>query len=161
MSKVWIHESAFTAMANEASKKYPLETGGVLVGYVANDRIPVVMATIGPGENAKHARTRFHPDHDWQCEQLDKLYDQSEGQLVYLGDWHTHPNGSPQMSWLDRRTLRSIAGHSSAQCNAPLMLIGGGEPSQWRWITHQYQAERFWGLKVLCVELEIATFKTM
>lgn len=161
MTKIWICESEFSEMKNEASQKYPLETGGVLVGYVANDCTPVVMAAIGPGENAKHARTRFHPDHDWQCEQLDKFYVQSQGLLVYLGDWHTHPNGSPQMSWLDCRTLRSIARHSSAQCDAPLMLIGGGGTKHWQWIAHQYHTDCLWGLKVRCSALEISTFNAV
>jgi lysozyme len=92
---------------------------------------PVVHAVIGAGAKAFHERARFEPDHAWQCEQLDDLFKSSSGLWVYLGDWHTHPDGRPKMSWPDRRTLRRIAKHSGACIAHPLMLIGAGSPAAW------------------------------
>lgn len=161
MTFLWIEAQALCELNAEACRAFPQETGGVLVGYVADGQQPVVVAVIGPGPAAVHQRNRFQPDHQWQCEQLDDLYERSSGRLVYLGDWHTHPDGSPQMSWLDRRTIRAIARHSPAQCAQPLMLIGGGSPEHWLWWGHRYRSERLLGILIDCEVLEVHQFRAM
>jgi len=150
MRSLWISEQALQDLAKEADRAYPLETGGVLIGYFAENGEPVVFSIVGPGPNAVHRRQRFMPDHDWQCLQLDEAFEQSSGKLVYVGDWHTHPDGSPRMSWLDHRTLRVIARHSQAQVPHPLMLIGGGNPKKWVWAGHLFRGERLLGLLTDC-----------
>jgi len=149
----WISNSAFRNLTNEADRAYPFETGGVLVGYVAVTGEPVIFEAIGPGPKAIHRRTRFNPDHAWQCEQLNALFERSSGRWTYLGDWHTHPNGSPRMSWLDHRTLHSIAIHPQAQMPRPLMLIGGGAAQSWDWEGHLYLTPRLFGLLTECEEI--------
>ena len=158
MSICWINETASHFMRAEADRAYPNETGGVLVGYIADTAHPVIVAAIGPGPNARHYPTRFFPDHDWQCEQLDELYKNSDGLLVYLGDWHTHPDGKPNLSWLDRKTIHGIAKHTGAMNPHPLMMIGGGSPKKWHWLAHQYYRRHILGLLVNCLTLEIQQF---
>ncbi|MGC2971854.1 Mov34/MPN/PAD-1 family protein [Paraburkholderia aspalathi] len=148
MSQLWIDSTAFGEMLDEARRAYPLETGGVLVGYIADNDVPVVQHVIGPGLAARHRRHRFHPDHEWQCHRLDELFAASLGQAVYLGDWHTHPDGSPRMSWLDRRTLRGIARHREAQLSRPLMLIVGGGRETWNWRVHRYGSDVLIGFDI-------------
>ncbi|WP_415877914.1 Mov34/MPN/PAD-1 family protein [Burkholderia diffusa] len=132
--------------------------GGVLVGYVASNNEPVVQHIIGPGPAARHKRQRFHPDHDWQCHRLDDIFEASSGRAVYLGDWHTHPDGSPHMSWLDKRTLRGIARHRGAEMMCPLMLIGGGGQEIWKWRVHRYVGEYLAGLNGQCDVLDIQSY---
>src|SRR3546814_3430816 len=60
---LWISNVALGAMVAEADRKFPLETGGILVGYFAENGDPVVCAAIGPGPHAIHWRKRFTPDH--------------------------------------------------------------------------------------------------
>ena len=154
----WLRRGLREQIEHDADLAYPLETGGVLVGYVACNNEPVVHAVIGAGPNALHLGVRFEPDHAWQCEQLDDLFERSSGQWVYLGDWHTHPNGSPTMSWLDRRTLRRIAKHSEARIERPLMLIGGGSPGVWTWAVHRGGRGSWLALRSLVETLEIRAF---
>jgi integrative and conjugative element protein (TIGR02256 family) len=147
MSQLWISETAFRDMVEEANRTYPMETGGVLVGYFGESGEPVVFAAIGPGPNAAHLKSRFMPDHTWQCEQLEDLFQKSSGTWVYLGDWHTHPDSSPKMSQLDKRTLRSIAKYKQAENPQPLMLIGGYSLPNWDWVGYQYRSynlRQFW-----------------
>lgn len=155
---MWISESAYHCLLEEADRGYPLETGGVLLGYFAESGAPVALAVVGPGPNASHSRTRFLPDHAWQCEQIDHVYEESRGEWVYVGDWHTHPEGLPHMSWLDQRTLRAIAKHPEVQSPRPVMLIAGGRPEHWRWRCHQYRSERLLGLLIDCDERELHVF---
>lgn len=158
MSQLWIDAPALDEMLDEARRAYPLETGGILVGYVASNNEPVVQHIIGPGPAARHKRQRFHPDHDWQCHRLDDIFEASSGRAVYLGDWHTHPDGRPHMSWLDRRTLRGIARHREAELARPLMLIGGGGPEGWDWRVHRYVSDCIAGFYIRYDVLDIRAY---
>jgi integrative and conjugative element protein (TIGR02256 family) len=158
MSELWISKTALQDLDAEANLAYPLETGGVLVGYIAKNGAPVVFGAIGPGPIAVHRRQRFTPDHAWQCQQLDNVFDKSSGLWVYVGDWHTHPDGSPRMSWLDHRTLRAIAKHRQAEISNPLMLIGGGPPQNRVWTGHQYRSDRLLGLLTDCDQPTLHSF---
>ncbi|WP_238462143.1 Mov34/MPN/PAD-1 family protein [Paraburkholderia tagetis] len=158
MTRMWIDSIAFDEMLGEARRAYPLETGGVLAGYIAGNGDPVVQHLIGPGPNAQHIRQRFHPDHDWQCRKLDEIFEMSSGQTVYLGDWHTHPDGSPHMSWLDKRTLRGIARHRDSAVARPIMMIGAGGVERWTWQVHRYSGDRMVGLSISIDVLELRPF---
>lgn len=160
MTCIWISSAVFQELVREASRVYPLETGGVLVGYRAENRDMVITAVIGPGPGAIHQRNKFIPDHSWQCDQLDAAYDRSLTMSVYLGDWHTHPDGTPRQSWLDRRTHKAIARHPQAQTPNPLMLIGGGAPRGWTWLGHIYRGERFFGAMTECDQVVPRLFQS-
>lgn len=158
MSRCWINRAAYASLVHEANRAFPNETGGVLVGYRSDNGEIVVHEMIGPGPNATHSLARFTPDHVWQCEQLDRLYIASSQNWTYVGDWHTHPHGVPEMSWLDRRTLRGIAKHPQAQTSSPVMMIGGGSVQQWDWKIHEYSSDRLFGLLVTTRRLDLIPF---
>ncbi|WP_017842812.1 Mov34/MPN/PAD-1 family protein [Methylotuvimicrobium buryatense] len=158
MSHLWISETAFRDMVEEANRACPMETGGVLVGYFAEFGEPVVFAAIGPGPNAIHLKNRFMPDHTWQCEQLEGIFQKSSGTWVYLGDWHTHPDCSARMSRLDQRTLRSIAKFKQAENPKPLMLIGGYSSSDWDCAGYQYLGNRLFRFLVSYKQCSLRLF---
>lgn len=138
MTVAWISSEVLLAIQREADRCHPMETGGVLVGYVADNGDVVIRHAIGPGPLADHRHFRFTPDHAFQCHELDARYTETNGVEVYLGDWHTHPNGTSRLSWLDRRTLSAIAKNAGTGIRNPLMLIGAGRPKSWNWRCHQH-----------------------
>jgi len=160
MRGVWINSSALEDMGEEADSCYPVETGGILLGYTADNSDVVIQCAIGPGPKAQHSRYRFVPDHAWQCEQIDGHYAASNGVKVYVGEWHTHPGGSAWMSLLDRRTLGRIARHREASCPHPLMVIGGGSPRRWEWKAHQFMRSAFFRLSVASTERPLQRFSS-
>lgn len=102
---------------------YPTETGGVLLGLSDwSKRVAVVTDVVGPGPDATHGATRFEPDHEWQAAEVAARWHQ-DPRLEYLGDWHTHPDGSATPSKLDKTALETIAAAPDAQQPRPLMLI--------------------------------------
>lgn len=108
---------------------YPLETGGVLIGWYSQGQY-VVTASTGPGPKASHKRNRFQPDGEYRNAKVLRRFDQSSGAEVYLGDWHTHPDQSAvAMSWLDKHELGRIAGQSEARDKPPIMIILAGRDS--------------------------------
>ena len=117
-----IEPEALRSMEAEGRSFLPLETGGVLLGWRTAGRTHVAVAT-GPGPRAQHRRRSFTPDADWQEHIIATAYEASERRVTYLGDWHTHPGGSPTLSDMDMRTLEVIACHPEARCPDALMLV--------------------------------------
>jgi len=110
MSVAWIRADALDEVRRHARDRHPLEAGGLLLGWTDDATgDAVVAAIVGPGPAAKHGRTSFLPDHDWQRAELARRHAGSGRVHVYLGDWHTHPSGSGRPSGRDRGTLALIA----------------------------------------------------
>src|SRR5947209_19058204 len=94
LTSVCISNALLLRICAEANRKYPYETGGILMGYYESTGQCTVTEIIGPGPRAKHCRTSFEPDYDFQEEQVAVAYGQSRRRDTYIGDWHTHPGGT-------------------------------------------------------------------
>jgi integrative and conjugative element protein (TIGR02256 family) len=144
-------------MGSLANEKYPLETGGVLIGYTGGfEGADVVIVSItGPGPNAYHTETRFEPDHEYQTQEIARIYRASKGVNTYLGDWHTHPNSAADLSRRDKKTLKHIAGHGPARMARPIMAILG-DHSPWAlkvWRLFPSRVPALWRTKYLDMEI--------
>ncbi|MER9262484.1 Mov34/MPN/PAD-1 family protein [Mesorhizobium sp. M0619] len=129
----WLPNTLIQECADEADTKFPLETGGTLMGWWLSPDTAVVSAMIGPGPGALHERFRFQPDQQWQVEQIAAHYESSGRRETYLGDWHSHP-GAPSgaLSWTDRGVLRRVIATREARCALPLMMILWGSSGTWQ-----------------------------
>ena len=109
------------AAVTEGWSKWPMETGGILIGKPTPDG-HLVTDLIGPGPEGKHERYGFVPNSEWQADQVANLWT-ADPALHYLGDWHTHPGGSTRLSSLDGTTARDIAAYEEARQPSPFMLV--------------------------------------
>jgi integrative and conjugative element protein (TIGR02256 family) len=132
-SRFWIAGSAYNEMLALAVAKYPMETGGMLLGYISDNGDAVVTRTIGPGPNAKHGRFRFIPDNNYQQATLGTYFRSTEGRETYLGDWHTHPNGDNALSTTDMRTLARIAKEPKSRIPNPFMVVLSSDSATENW----------------------------
>ena len=124
----WVDAGALKAACDEADTMAPLESGGVLIGYW-NQEEAVVLGVSGPGPEAQHGRHTFVPDAQFQQAFISRKYEESGRTITYLGDWHSHPRGSSQLSCVDRKTMNVIARSRLARAPRPLMMIlADGEP---------------------------------
>lgn len=136
---LWIRQEVVDDLSRQALERTTVETGGILLGYVAEPTgSVVVLDTLGPGPNAVHTPSEFEPDQAWQKHQLAIRYRTSDGLLSYVGDWHTHPGGTATPSRRDRTTLRRIARYPAARLSRPAMVILGTREGAvslraWRW----------------------------
>jgi integrative and conjugative element protein (TIGR02256 family) len=110
-------------MMSDAKSKYPLETGGCLLGYTAQNGDIVITDFIDAGPNAKHERLIFEPDYKYQSKVMSDKYDAEP--VSYLGDWHTHPDGEVAMSGLDWKCMDQIKDSDAALCDNPVIVIIG------------------------------------
>jgi hypothetical protein len=51
------------------------------------------------------------------------------GAAYYLGEWHFHPFAEPELSDLDRWSMRGIAASLLYNCPEPIVLLIGGDPA--------------------------------
>lgn len=141
---VWINETVIREMTFEANRAFPLETGGILMGYCAEYTNEIVVSfVIGPGARALHKRHSFMPDAIYQEAQVALHYVQSGCTVTYLGDWHTHPLGRAHLSHRDKQTLRQISNSPDARAPSPIMtVLSGGDPG-WNLTSWQLTRRRF------------------
>lgn len=143
--RIWIAESAVSAMLLDGRTHFPNETGGVLIGYWASDAEAVIATMIEGGPKAKRTRTRFVPDSEFQNARIEKIYQESNQSLAYLGDWHTHPLGRLALSPTDKTTLRRISSYPDARANTPIMLLLAGGDGDWSMAAWCWRAAwKFW-----------------
>jgi integrative and conjugative element protein (TIGR02256 family) len=138
-SIVVISPTHLKEMHAEGMRTFPLETGGILMGFEADECL-YVTAVIGPGPKAVHRRRSFLPDAEWQTERVAEVYANSGRTAGYLGDWHTHPRGSTRASFTDILAARSIARYAPARCPSPVMVILAVEDAD----SHHVAAYRWW-----------------
>lgn len=122
----------FEACRVEATRTFPLESGGVLMGERFGPDRWRVDHVIGPGPDARHERHRFTPDPAWQHERIAKRFLATEGRSTYLGDWHSHPGARHgRLSYIDRGAARTILRSPDSQCHRVLMAIVWGQLDEW------------------------------
>lgn len=131
MKKVWIPQILINEMIDKIERYAPLETGGSFFGYLSEDSDLVITHLIEAGPFAKRTAFSFEPDQKYQLQIMEELFFESGKSLSYLGDWHSHPSSSADLSLRDRRTLAKIAKSSEAKCPQPIMMVFGLYPKKW------------------------------
>jgi integrative and conjugative element protein (TIGR02256 family) len=84
------------------------ETGGALAGYKADDNTWIICSLMHPSLANKSGRTWLERDLSAAQEFATRVNRQSEGQLTYIGEWHTHPDKFPTPSGADIGMLSDI-----------------------------------------------------
>lgn len=118
----------------EAQAFAPLETGGCVAGYYTPDTGDAVIThSIGPGPEAEHFGRKFVPDRNYHDQRLQELWEASGGTLRYMGDWHSHPGGSSELSSLDRAFMKHALGSPEAYLRYGLVALVYGDLHAVRW----------------------------
>jgi integrative and conjugative element protein (TIGR02256 family) len=116
-----LSKTAAELLRREAGRKWPFETGGILLGSKSNGTVMVEHAT-GPGPKARHGVASFTRDGDYAQQELERLVEHSKGGVDYIGEWHSHtlPVGpSPR----DRKSMALIAVSAAYNLDEPLLLL--------------------------------------
>lgn len=106
------------------------EAGGTIIGERRGQHI-VVTDISEPGQGDIRKRNRFERRGDHHQQKVDELFKQSDGYLVYLGEWHTHPEDFPQPSYTDIKSWQA-----GLIATDPMVLIIVGRKSNWLGIKH-------------------------
>lgn len=84
------------------------ETGGYLLGVVSEKRKTIfILQNYVPKDSSKKPMSLRLGTSGWN-DFLKDCQRKTGGQLQYLGDWHSHPNGTTQRSSTDKDTFNNI-----------------------------------------------------
>lgn len=101
----------------------PKEFGGIFIGNYINDYKEVIISDVLIPQNFKSSFMGFQPDPNDFNRQLKKIYDKYNGKIVYIGDWHSHPNSNNQYSQPDFQSIKSVAKSSKVNTHNPILMI--------------------------------------
>lgn len=101
---------------------YPRETGGMLAGrYTQNKRCAFVEKIVTPSKESSSIT-----EYERSTEGMEAEWKELESQgIFYLGEWHSHPNGSSLFSFKDLAAMKRIAEDDGVAIANPILLIVG------------------------------------
>lgn len=100
------------------------ESGGILIGKIINNQINVLKLSV-PTALDVGSRMNFERNKISAQIILDYEFYNSNGQLIYLGEWHTHPESFPKPSTTDLNMLKIQFKKNQLVTDFLLLLIKG------------------------------------
>lgn len=125
--RVAIHETALAGMDRLCASSGQLETGGILLGYYADDgSVAVVQEATAPPNDSGRGSSWFRRGVAGLREELARRWREPK-RTFYVGEWHFHPAASVVPSPQDFAQMRHIASSARYHCREPLLIIVGRE----------------------------------
>ena len=100
------------------------EQGGILLGRVYKDQF-VVEKISTPTELDRCSRYGFERHRLSAQFVIDYEFFNSNGQVMYLGEWHTHPEDKPTPSTVDLKMIKSQLTKNKIDAPCLLLVIKG------------------------------------
>jgi hypothetical protein len=129
-----IDDRLASKLANLRIAKLPNETGGVLIGaYDLTRRIVYVVDTVASPPDSAEWPTLYIRGSEGLLDQVREFSSGSGGQLEYVGEWHSHPDGCPTLPSSDDLIVFSwLTEHMDAAGLPALMaIVGENASSSW------------------------------
>jgi len=100
------------------------ESGGIILGRIAADTIQIQRLST-PTELDKHSRMNFERHRLSAQIVVNYEYANSNGQVTYLGEWHTHPEDFPSPSPTDIKMIKQQFAQNKIHTEFLILLIQG------------------------------------
>jgi integrative and conjugative element protein (TIGR02256 family) len=120
---IYISHDCTYRLSELIQQKKPYETGGILVGTRTAEHI-FILAVVDAGPKSLEKRTMFKKDFSYAKSELARLHTESQGKWGYLGEWHSHPDGSLMPSSVDVKSMNDIVKSILNSNLTPILLIG-------------------------------------
>lgn len=118
-----IESSVLESIEQYSRAHYPNEFGGILMGSYLNSYIDLVISDIIVSDKYKSSPTKFEPDHDDLNRKTKEYFEYFDNKVIYVGDWHSHPNGSNLYSQQDLNAIADVAISKKVNIKNPILLI--------------------------------------
>ena len=127
--RVCLEERVYNQMLHYCSISNPYETGGIIIGcYTTDQTIAKVLHATPPPPSSKQLRHSFCRSNKGLVSILDNMWKDGS---YYLGEWHYHPNFSPEPSRTDFNQMITLANDYKLHCPEPILIIIGGNSINW------------------------------
>ena len=116
-----ISEKLLAHLGEYGVKHYPNESGGFLIGCYSNNLKQLHISDYILPKRYNSIPCLFERSIDGIKEIFEKIFDRKK--QYYVGEWHTHPNGSSMYSQTDLQAMIQIANHDTVNIENPILLI--------------------------------------
>ncbi len=131
-------ETIFQEIQLHVDKLYPNECGGVFVGNIKDDVTARIDKMVLP-KKTRSTPVYFVRLTSFINRWLLNIFKKYNGEVIYLGEWHSHPNGTPFPSGTDLKTMREIAINPDIRIQTPILLIVGYDKRTYNEIFYMYK----------------------
>lgn len=97
-----------------------LEAGGILIGFITGYHIFITKIST-PNIYDKRSRYGFVRDKGTAQAIVDYEFINNRGSMIYLGEWHTHPEDLPTPSFQDKKMIKQH--FIKSKLNEPFILL--------------------------------------
>ena len=118
-----IYQSCIDIIYSFSRMNFPYEFGGVLVGGYSNNGKHIYITDVLLPDSFTNSSISFKGDMKRINKELLKLHEETNGNIIYLGDWHSHPNMSNHYSSVDFNSIEQQARSTSVAINNPILAI--------------------------------------
>jgi integrative and conjugative element protein (TIGR02256 family) len=125
--RVYLSKNALANLSSyrQISSSAP-EAGGVVLGRLILNSTDIVIDEITvPTAQDKVSRYSFFRSRKRTQKRIDDAWHDSLGTLIYLGEWHTHPEDEPHPSFRDRRDWKRLSHSCTYEQESLLFIIVG------------------------------------
>ena len=118
-----IEQEILNQVSMYSKNNFPNEIGGILMGIYSRDRISVDITEIIVPKRYIGKKFLFIRFGKSLNKKIKKLYKDSNGEIIYVGEWHSHTNGSGMYSQKDYDSMIEISEDNKVKIDSPLLLI--------------------------------------
>jgi [CysO sulfur-carrier protein]-S-L-cysteine hydrolase len=119
--KLIIEDDLLDHLGKLGVNHFPNEFGGFLVGYYADDFKTLFVTDCILPKKYKGSSFGFERSIDGLKKTFNRLFNQKK--QYYVGEWHTHPNGSTMYSQTDLDAMINTVECKTVQITNPVLLI--------------------------------------
>jgi integrative and conjugative element protein (TIGR02256 family) len=101
------------------------EAGGILLGYYFGNNQFSIVEVSTPSSEDKATRYGFVRSKTKAQKLVREKFVNSKGKIIYLGEWHTHPEEFPTPSCIDRKSILERTTKDTLNSDVIFMIIVG------------------------------------
>jgi len=126
---VSISLSCLARMIEMTAAHHPHEIGTSLVGSYSDDGFDALVSDMAPlSPDSMSSQSTFVRGTKGLRAFFSRVWVAFAGNRFYVGEWHSHPNGSPVPSRLDDSNQLAISRDRKTNCPESILIIVGGNP---------------------------------
>ena len=124
---IHISENVLSILEKFKQNKFQNESGGIILGSVYKNNSIYINKVSLPTKCDKSSRNNFDLDKKIAQIIVDFEYYNSKGEIIYLGEWHTHPEKNPLPSYVDTKMIKQQYKENKINEDFLILLIQGTE----------------------------------
>jgi integrative and conjugative element protein (TIGR02256 family) len=124
---IHISDEVLLTLDKYKQKKHQNESGGIILGLVHEDDNIYISKVSEPNASDKASRYGFERDKKAAQIIVDSEFYESDGKVIYLGEWHTHLEPNPSPSYVDIKMIKQQYKNNIINEDFLILLIQGTE----------------------------------